>query len=164
MNSEATLRRRAGSWSRQLKTGCVLLLLGVWGSPMAFAQLHLDQLWVRAMPPSQTMTAAYGRLSNPSNAPLTVTGASSSFAAETTLHESRLNDDRMAMAPVTALTLAPGEVLELKPGGIHLMLMGIKAMPTEGSEVEICLLSAEDKACGTAIVQRDADSMTHHHH
>lgn len=164
MNSAATPRRCPGTFSRHLKTGCVLLLVGIWVSPMAVAQLRLDQLWVRAMPPNQTMTAAYGRLSNPSNVPLVVTGASSSLAAETTLHESRLEDDRMAMVPVTDLTLAPGEVLEFQPGGIHLMLMGIKAMPTVGSEVEICLLSAEDKACGTAIVQRDADSMTHHHH
>ena len=112
MNSAATPRRCPGSFSRYLKTGCVLLLVGIWVSPMAVAQLRLDQLWVRAMPPNQTMTAAYGRLSNSSNVPLVVTGASSSLAAETTLHESRLEDDRMAMVSVTDLTLAPGEVLE----------------------------------------------------
>ena len=159
-----SLVRRAFSSSRRIKAGWLVAFLSVGVSPITVAQLGLDQLWVRAMPPTQSMTAAYGLLSNQGDVPLIISGASSSVAADTTLHESIQTGDRMTMVPVAEVTLAPGEVLELKPAGLHLMLMGIKAMPATGSEVEICLLSAEDKTCATAIVQRDADSMNHHHH
>lgn len=142
----------------------VVVALAACISPMTQAQVNLDHLWVRAMPPTQTMTAAYGQITNTGEAPLTITGASSNIATDTTLHESRQTDDRMTMVAVTNKTLAPGEVLELKPGGFHLMLMGVKVMPAEGSEVEICLLSGEDRTCATANVQRDANSMNHHHH
>ena len=157
------LKRAVGS-ARHQTARWLVVALSVCISPMSYAQMNLDRLWVRAMPPNQTMTAAYGQLTNLADAPLTITGASSDIAADTTLHESRQTGDRMTMVAVTDKTLAPGEVLELKPGGFHLMLMGIKEMPAEGSEVEICVLSDEDRACATANVQRDADSMNHHHH
>ena len=163
MIPRASSRHNAVTKLKQLINGG-LLAFGLSGSSLVAAQLHLDQFWIRAMPPTQTMTAAYGLVSNRGNAPAVITGASSVLATDTTLHESRQTGDRMTMVPVTDLTLAPGEVLELKPGGLHLMLMGITAMPSAGAEVEICLLSVEDKTCGTAIVQRDADSMNHHHH
>jgi copper(I)-binding protein len=164
MTLGSSLGRSALSTRRHVKAGWLVALLSVGVSSMAAAELGLEQLWVRAMPPTQSMTAAYGQLSNQGDTPLTITGASSSVAADTTLHESVQTGDRMRMVPVTDLTLAPGEVVEFKPAGLHLMLTGINAMPATGSEVEICLLSAEDKTCATAIVQRDADSMNHHHH
>ncbi|MDG0992135.1 MAG: copper chaperone PCu(A)C [Luminiphilus sp.] len=164
MTTSASLSNKVARFSRHLKTGWLVLALNALMSPIAVAQLSLEQLWVRAMPPTQTMTAAYGQLSNLGAAPLTITGVSSTIATETTLHESRQVGDRMTMVAVTNMTLAPGEVLELKPGGLHLMLMGIKTMPVKGSEVEICVLSGEDRTCATASVQRDADSTTHHHH
>ena len=164
MTLATSLSRRARASHPQVKAGWLLALLSVGFSPMAAAQLELEQLWVRAMPPTQSMTAAYGQLSNQGDTPLTITGASSSLAAGTTLHESVQTGDRIKMVPVAEVTLAPGEVLELKPAGLHLMLTGINAMPAAGSEVEICLVSAEDKTCATAIVQRDADGMNHHHH
>ena len=156
--------KKAVCSSRHRAAGWLVAAFGVCISPMAHTEVNLDRLWVRAMPPTQTMTAAYGQLTNVGDAPLTITGASSDIAADTTLHESRQTGDRMTMVAVTDKTLAPGEVLELKPGGFHLMLMGIKEMPAEGSEVEICVLSDDDRACATANVQRDADSMNHHHH
>ena len=111
MTPGTSLGPSALSSRRHVKAGWLVIFLSVGVSPMAAAELELEQLWVRAMPPTQSMTAAYGQLSNQGNTPLTITGASSSVAADTTLHESVQTGDRMRMVPVTDLTLAPGEVV-----------------------------------------------------
>ena len=46
----------------------------------------------------------------------------------------------MGMENVPALEIPPGGTLELKPGGNHLMLIGLKSHPKEGDRVKIILL------------------------
>jgi periplasmic copper chaperone A len=40
------------------------------------------------------------------------------------------------------MEIAPGKILELKPGGNHLMFIGLKAHPKEGDSVKVTLLFA----------------------
>ena len=145
-------------------TRCLALLLVMMGSQYAAAELVLEGFWVRAMPPTQTMTAAYGRITNGGSEAVRVTGASSDVAADTSLHESRQSGDQVRMVAMGEVQLAVGESLELAPGGAHLMLMGIATMPAPDSEVEICIHSGEDNSCVAAPVQRQAEPTGHHHH
>ena len=46
----------------------------------------------------------------------------------------------LGMESVPALEIPPGSTLELKPGGNHLMVMGLKSHPKEGDRVKIVLL------------------------
>ncbi len=39
------------------------------------------------------------------------------------------------MEPVEALDLAPGQTVEMKPGGLHIMLMGLKAPLKKGGKL-----------------------------
>ena len=45
----------------------------------------------------------------------------------------------MGMQPVDEIEVAPGAPVTLKPGGYHLMLMGVTDMPAIGGKVEITL-------------------------
>jgi copper(I)-binding protein len=43
----------------------------------------------------------------------------------------------MGMERVDTLEIPPGGVLELKPGGNHLMIMGLTSHPKEGERVKL---------------------------
>ena len=65
-----------------------------------------------------------------------------------------------------ALVLAPDEHKTLQPAGLHVMLMGLEAMPKEGDQVEVCVKSGELKSCKAVPVLKMApmDAMPHHQH
>lgn len=116
---------------------------------------HLSDAWVRAMPPGQTMTAVYLKLHNPDAAPLSVLGASSRLGAAS-LHETKVEEGRSMMRPVDTLTVDAGAMVQLKPGGLHIMLMGLERTPTEGEVVPICLQTSKGDVCADATVRRTA--------
>ncbi len=89
--------------------------------------------WVRLPPPNATITAAYLTLNNQSHRNLTVIGAESPVAAAVELHEHRQDAAGvMRMREVASLELPEGGQLIMAPGGLHLMLIGLHSMLTEG--------------------------------
>ena len=49
----------------------------------------------------------------------------------------------MRMRQVKTLEIAPGETVALKPGGLHLMLIGLKRPLQDGEEISLNLCSGE---------------------
>ena len=149
------------------RLGLTLALISIAGT--ARAELLVSGLWVRSMPPNQTMTAGYGVITNTGSKAITLSGASSAIAARVEFHESVRDGDSVRMVPMGTPTLAPGEKLELIPGGAHLMLMGIEQMPAADTTIEVCLTTdAGGNTCTSAPVSRNAPTQSHemseHHH
>ena len=144
----------------------LMAILGVGITLSAQAQLTLESFWIRAMPPGQPMTAGYGTIINSSDGPTTILGASVTFADKVEFHETITVDDAVRMQPMESLTLEAGESLTLTPGGAHLMIMGVAAMPSEGSDVALCVQTGAEETCVEAPVVRQAPAATdmHHHH
>jgi copper(I)-binding protein len=67
------------------------------------------------------------------------------------------------MRPLSKLAIAPGEAVELAPGGRHIMLMKLDAPLVEGESIDICFtLENNDDVCsGFPIAKRKA--MGHRH-
>ena len=148
---------RAKHW-----TAAVLLLAG---TSMAQAELTIEQGWVRAMPPTQKMTAGYATLTNAGESTVTVAGASSPIAKMSELHTTVKEGDRRRMVPLDPVTLEPEQQFTFTPGGPHVMLMGVSTMPTEGSEVALCFELADgSEACATVPVTRSNPWGQSHHH
>ncbi len=150
------------------KTRTGLLVIGlaaviaVAGEPGA---LVVSDAWVRALPPGQANTAAYLTLSNPGDEMITVVGASSGLAGKVEIHTTREVDGYQRMEQLERLELAPGQVLELAPGGTHLMLLGLDQMPTVGEQVRLCLqLAAGEPVCTSADVRKSAAVGSAHDH
>ncbi|MFT7286470.1 MAG: copper(I)-binding protein [Halieaceae bacterium] len=129
--------------------------------------LELRAAWVRAMPPTQHMTAAYLQLFNPSDKGVEIDSVSASVGVAS-LHETRLENGRSSMRPVSTLQIPPGGTVFLQPGGLHMMLMDIETMPLEGETVQLCVRSNLGEYCADAPVQKVAQSSDssqgHHHH
>jgi copper(I)-binding protein len=127
--------------------------------------LLLEGAWVRALPPTQSNTAAYLTLINNSDRQVTVTGAYSPVAQSAEIHTSREVDGLMRMEQLQQLPIAAGTREALMPGGKHLMLLGLDRMPMEGERVELCFTLARGEAvCTAAEVRRQAASNGHQHH
>lgn len=136
------------------------LACGALAMPLSHAGdvLRIEGGWVRAMPPTQRMTAAYMSIRNAGAEPVSVTGASASSAADVSLHTTRRDGDRVRMEAVDTITIAPGETATLAPGGMHVMLMGLERMPAAGEQVELCLQSSAGQYCEMLPVQHQGSS------
>jgi periplasmic copper chaperone A len=101
--------------------------------------VHVEGAWVSAGPPSQTAAAAYLVIENRSDRKVVLRGAETPMAGAVEIHETVRAGDVMRMRRVEGLEIPARTRVELKPGGTHLMLLGLKEMPREGTEVEIAL-------------------------
>ena len=98
----------------------------------------VDGAWVRSAVPGQQGTGAFMKLT--AREPVQLVGASTPVAGTAELHEMKLEGDIMRMRQVAKLDLAAGHMVELKPGGYHLMLMDLKQPLKPGSAVPLTLL------------------------
>ena len=103
--------------------------------------------WVRFSPGPND--AAYLTLENPGDLPLRLVGARTPVAERVELHETYVREVEgkkvMGMRPVPFLEVPPKGRVELKPGGYHFMLLGLKRPLKAGEEVELDLLFAGGK-------------------
>jgi hypothetical protein len=105
--------------------------------------LTIEDAYVRGLPPGQTTTAAFFSLKNNSDTSISLKSISSPVAGKVEVHETRNVDGQMQMRKVDDLTLTPGQRIELKPNGKHLMLMGLTAPLKEGDKVSLRLCFTE---------------------
>ncbi|MBP2491909.1 uncharacterized protein YcnI/copper(I)-binding protein [Methylobacterium sp. PvP062] len=98
--------------------------------------LTIETPWLRATPNGAKVAGGYVRITNTGRAPDTLTGATVPFAKSSDIHCMSMEGGVMKMAPVTnGLTIKPGETVELKPGGYHLMFEDLTGAPKAGETV-----------------------------
>lgn len=121
-----------------MKKLIIASLIGL--STTAWAQattVKVEDAWVRGTVASQKATGAFMRITSSANARLI--SASSPVAEVVEIHEMAMENDVMRMRQVQGVDLSAGKATELKPGGFHVMLMGLKAPVTGGETVPITL-------------------------
>ena len=122
------------------------------------ACVTVQQGWARLPPnPAMPMTAGYGVIHNGCAKAVAITGASSTTFGDVSLHETTLVDGVSRMRAIERLPLAPGARAELKPGGLHLMLMRGTGALKEGQVVPLELqLEGGGEASATLTVRKAA--------
>lgn len=118
---------------------------------------------VRALPPTVPNTAAYLTLLNSGGEDLALTGVSSPAAASASLHETVSEEGRMTMRPVASAPLPAGGELRLEAGGLHVMLMGLRAPLAPGDEVELTLSFDDGSAVTVSLPVSSAAAGAHQH-
>jgi hypothetical protein len=110
--------------STALAALCAAAVLGVTARAQpatAPGALTVTDAWVRAIP-GGAVAAAYMRLHNRGAQPIRVIGVRSAAAAHAMIHETRLENGLSTMRAHEPLEVAAGASVELKPGGLHVML------------------------------------------
>ena len=117
---------------------CAVLVAGA-----AWAQkkgnLEIDAPWARATPPGASVAGGYASIRNRGAAPDKLVAASSPAAERVELHLMSMQGNVMKMQQVHALEVPAGGELALKPGGAHLMFVGVKAPFKMGERVPVML-------------------------
>jgi hypothetical protein len=143
------------------------MLLAVLALPLAqtvAAQVVLEGAWVRALPPTQTRTAAYLTVRNTGTEAVVVSGASTPIAGRVELHETLQTEGMMRMQEQSEVRVPAGAAVSFAPGGLHLMLLDLDAMPAVGDAVQLCLTVDGAPLCTVAETRRDAAPAGHHDH
>ena len=104
----------------------------------ASAQTFVSDAWVRGTVAGQTSTGLFGNITSTGGGKLVQ--AWTPLAARTELHEMSMEGDVMKMRPIDAVPLPSGQTVELKPGGLHVMLLGLKQPMRPGETVPLTLV------------------------
>jgi periplasmic copper chaperone A len=95
--------------------------------------------WSRATPGKARSGVVYLTISNQGNAPDRLVSISTSVATRAEIHRSQMKGGMMTMNSIGALTLRPASSVLLRPGGLHVMLMGLKAPLKRGGSFNMTL-------------------------
>jgi copper(I)-binding protein len=106
--------------------------------------------WARATVQGQQSTGAFMTLTSRLGSRLV--SASSPVAGVVEVHEMKMEGDVMKMRAVQdGLELPAGKAVELKPGGLHVMLMDLKQAVTKESTVPLTLVFKNGKGQETRL-------------
>ena len=83
--------------------------------------------------------AGFLKLTNNGTQADVLLSASSPAARTVELHSMVRDGDVMRMRPVQDIAITPGETVELRPGGFHIMLVGLNAPLNQGGRVPLTL-------------------------
>ncbi|UTW44304.1 copper chaperone PCu(A)C [bacterium SCSIO 12696] len=134
----------------------LLILLGCFlVSPFTVADqaaIAVDNAYVRGMPPGRTVTAAFFDLHNKGARDCRLVGATADIARSGELHTHIHKDGVMRMRRVKGVDLPAGETVSFKPGGLHVMLFGVRPLK-DGEPVSVTLNfeQCEPLTVGTAV-------------
>ncbi|WP_296578116.1 copper chaperone PCu(A)C, partial [Phreatobacter sp.] len=102
--------------------------------------LTIAQPWARATPGGARVAGGYLTVTNTGAVPDRLIGGSAAFAERVEIHEMATRDGVMTMRALPAgLTIAPGQTVALKPGGLHVMFMELRTPLAEGQTVKVTL-------------------------
>lgn len=88
--------------------------------------LTLVHPYARATAPGAPVSGGYMTIHNAGSAPDYLIGGSADFAGKIEIHEMVMDGEVMKMRPVEGgLEIPAGGEVELKPGGYHVMFMGL---------------------------------------
>lgn len=115
--------------------------------------------WVRATAAEQKATGAFMKLAAPTA--MRLVEVRSPVAGVVEIHEMAMEGDMMKMRAVPGgLDLPAGKVVELKPGGYHVMLMDLKQPVKTGDTVPLTLVfEAQNKQRSTLEIKAVAQAM-----
>lgn len=138
-----------------LAFGASLLLAGA-----AAAQpgsVEIANAWARATPGKAENGAAY--LTIEAASPDRLTGITTPVAEKAELHQMTLEEGIMKMRPLEGLDLPAGRPVTLKPGAVHIMLMGLTQKLRPGQSFPLTLHFAKAGAREISVAVEKAGAM-----
>jgi len=109
-------------------------------APVKAGDLTLSDAFSRATLPGAKVGGGYVTITNASKDADTLLGGSSPVAGRVEVHEMKMDGSVMKMRQLKdGLAIPAGETVKLAPGGLHIMMMDLKAPLKEGDMVPLTL-------------------------
>lgn len=132
-----------------------MLLLSACGAKEG---IEIRDVWARQA--TQGMTSAvYFVIQNHNLEADELIGAASDVADAVEIHESKMEGDVMRMSRVESIALEPSAKVEFRPGGYHVMMIGLKQDLKAGDEIEVILQFRDGPDVTVKAIVKDASGM-----
>ncbi|MDH3660323.1 MAG: copper chaperone PCu(A)C [Alphaproteobacteria bacterium] len=95
--------------------------------------------WARASIGAAANSVAYMTLTSKRDAADRLIAVATPLAERAELHDHLMEDGVARMRPVDGIDIAPGELVTLEPGGLHIMLMGLTDKLEPGATLPLTL-------------------------
>ena len=116
--------------SRKIPLAVCLFLcaLAVPGLSRGEGGISVSGAWIRAFPPGAYATAAYMAIENASGGDDVLEEVSCGCSRKVSIHSTsrEAGSDVVGMKEISSLRIPAGKVAVLEPGGLHLMLEGVR--------------------------------------
>ena len=121
-------------------------------------RLVIKGSWIQEGPPSSKITAGFMVIENHTPADISLLSVTTDAARVVELHKIVLEGGMMKMQKVDSITVPANGSVELKPGGYHLMVIGLTRALKEGDEVKVNLTFAGniEKTVSVPVKSRDS--------
>lgn len=111
---------------------------------LAESPLHVGDPWSPEAPPGRMM-AGFMELRNDSEEMIRLVDAASSRFGHVEIHTMVMDEGVMRMRRLDGLSIEPGQTVQLRPGGLHLMLMEPHERLTVGDRIDIELIDDRER-------------------
>lgn len=99
--------------------------------------IEISNAWIRWMPPAVNNSGAFFMLTNNTGTELILESVEAEWAHHVMMHESTIVDGMAKMNHIDQVVIM--DSVEFKPGGKHIMLMGLQQNLTKGAILHIRL-------------------------
>ena len=125
------------------------------------ADVEIDGAYARASIPNVPNSAAFFVIKNNSDKDIAITSANSDVAEKNELHTHIKENKMMKMMKIEKLVVPAKSSLELKSGGDHVMLMGLKKELKAGDEINLELSFSDGDKKNIKVPVKDLASTMH---
>lgn len=120
--------------------------------------IEISDVWARTSMQGMN-SAVYFMIQNHNAGADELIGAASDVADAVEVHESKMEGEVMTMNRVEAVALEPSAKVEFKPGGYHVMLIGLKQDLKAGDEITVTLQFRDSPDITVKATVKDASGM-----
>lgn len=126
---------------KRISAGIISLLFVT--SINAASAIKIENAWSPEAPPVVKVMAGYMKLNNLSNKDIKILSAKSNLFRKVEIHLSEIKNGMMRMTKQENLVIKAKNQVELKPGGLHMMLMG-KLKPIKAGSIIPVILTLDN--------------------
>ena len=125
------------------------------------ADVEIEGAYARASIPNVPNSAAFFVIKNNSDKDIAITSANSDIAEKNELHTHIKENQMLKMMKIEKLVVPAKSSLELKSGGDHIMLMGLKKELKAGDEINLELSFSDGDKKSIKVPVKDLASTMH---
>ena len=133
-----------------------LISSGASAADYKIGSLEIVAPWSRATPKGVASAIGYMTIKNTGTAPDRLVGGLADFARGFQLHSMVMKGNVAKMRDLEGVDIAPGQTIEFKPGGSHVMFVGLTRPLAEGEHVKGTLVFEH---AGTVQIEYDVQGI-----
>lgn len=143
--------------------GLALVVLPAAAHDAKLGPLTIDHPWARATPGQARNGAVYLTIKTSGTEGDRLIRAETAVAGKVELHTHLHENGVMKMRPVNDIPVAPGKLTKLEPGGLHIMLLNLKAPLKVGDKFPLTLVFEKAGSTSVEVAVEAAGAAGHTH-